>query len=237
MNKEIFPTVDSLVRQSATQIAEWIAETVDKKGTCTLCVAGGSTFAPVYEYLAEMYEDELFWDKVTIIWGDERAVSIMDPDSNVAMVFDTLLHEVDIPSQNIHIIQGARIPSEAATLYEADLRAIMGDEQGFDILLLGVGTDGHTASLFPGSSALDIADKWVTVVDVEGVRHPRITLTLPVLNRFEKVMFVAYGKKKADALQAIFDPETDPRSYPAKLVQPTKGKVYWYLDEKAASKS
>ena len=236
MNKEIFSTVDNLVQQGATLIAQWIETIVEKKGACTLCVAGGSTFAPIYEYLAEMYEDELPWDKVNVIWGDERAVSIMDPDSNVAMVFDTLLHEVDVPSRNIHIIQGARTPEEAASAYEADLKSLAGDAKGFDILLLGVGTDGHTASLFPGSQILEVTDKWVSAVEENGVKHARITLTLPLLNQFEKVLFVAYGKNKADALQAIFDANTDPRSFPAKLIQPTKGEVFWYLDAKAAAK-
>ncbi|MEM6628691.1 MAG: 6-phosphogluconolactonase [Bacteroidota bacterium] len=234
MNKEVFPNVDRLVLKAAEKIAQWIQETIEERGRCCLCVAGGSTFLPIYEYLVETYEEDLDWEKVFIFWGDERAVSIMHPDSNVAMVFDTFLNEVPIPAANINIIQGAREPNDAAQHYEKELRAFFSENEGMDILLLGLGDDGHTASLFPETEALEQADRWVYYVEKDGVRHSRITLTAPFLNRSQKTLFVAYGGKKAGAVKEVLEGERNPSKFPAQLIRPRSGEVSWFLDEKAA---
>ena len=236
MNKEVFPNVDRLVLTAAEKIAQWIQESIEDRGRCCLCVAGGSTFVPIYEYLVETYEEDLDWEKVFVFWGDERAVSIMHPDSNVSMVFDTLLNEVPIPPANIHIIQGARDVQDASQHYEKELRSFFSEGEGMDILLLGLGDDGHTASLFPETEALDQTEHWVYPVVKKGVRHPRITLTAPFLNRSQKTLFVAYGKKKAHAVHEVLNGERNPSKFPAQLIQPESGDVSWFLDEKAAGK-
>ena len=236
MNKEVFPNVDRLVLKAAEKIAQWIQQSIQDRGRCCLCVAGGSTFVPIYEYLVETYEEDLEWAKVFVFWGDERAVSIMDPDSNVSMVFDTFLNEVPIPPSNIHIIQGARDVQDASQHYEKELRSFFSEGEGMDILLLGLGDDGHTASLFPETEALNEKDHWVYPVVKEGVRHPRITLTPPFLNRSQKTLFVAYGKKKAHAVNEVLNGERNPSQFPAQLIQPESGEVTWFLDEKAAGK-
>ena len=236
MNREIFPNVNQLVQKAGEQIVEWVKKDIEDKGLCNLCVAGGSTFTPIYEYIVEMYEEEEFWDKVHVFWGDERAVSIMHEDSNVANVFDAFLNDLDIPSSNIHIIQGARETMVASQLYEKELREHFSQSGGFDVLLLGMGNDGHTASLFPHTDALDQSERWVYPVDKEGVKHARITLTAPFLNKSRKVMMVAYGKRKSDAVAAVLNGKQQPQEYPAQLIQPQQGELYWFLDEKAAGK-
>lgn len=236
MNREIFPKVNQLAEKAGEQIVEWIQACIQEKGSCSLCVAGGSTYTPIYEYMVETYEEEEFWKSVHVFWGDERAVSITHGDSNVANVFDTFLNDLPIPSANIHIIQGAREVTVAASAYEEELKAFFTEETGLDILLLGIGHDGHTASLFPHTEALDQKERWVYPVEKEGVKHERITLTAPFLNKSNKIVMVAYGSRKAEAITAILNGSHQPHEYPAQLIKPQQGELFWYLDEKAATK-
>ncbi len=166
-------------------------------------------------------------------WGDERCVPPDHPDSNYKMAMETLLSHVPVPAENIH-----RIPAEqegAAALYEAVLRREMGDSPRFDWIFLGLGPDGHTASLFPETPAISVFDKLVTEGYLAAKQSRRITFTLPLLNAAAKVAFVVSGADKAEMVASILENPATP-AHPASLVSPAKGDLLWLLDQDAASR-
>jgi 6-phosphogluconolactonase len=231
---EILTDKQALIERSLALVVENIQAVLQAKGLCTLVLSGGSTPKPLYEALATQ---ALPWDKIHVFWGDERYVSADHPDSNEGMARQAWLERVDIPAANIHPMPtAAGDPARDAQTYEAELRQFFAlsaqDFPAFDLVLLGMGDDGHTASLFPHTQALSVRDRWVTVGNKDG--QPRLTLTVPTLNHARQVIFLVSGESKRSALSQIFAPSGDAMTYPARLIQP-QGELWWLLDRAAGA--
>lgn len=243
---------DELARVAAEQLARSAARAVAARGRFTLALAGGSTPRDLYHRLAEEpLLSAMPWSRVHLFWGDERSVPPDHAESNFRMVREALLdasvnvqHRPPIPAENIHrIATELPDPSEAAARYEADLRAFFGlkgtETPRFDLVLLGLGTDGHTASLFPGTGAVAISDRLCFSLWVERLATHRITLSLPVFLAARSVAFLAAGKDKAEKVAAILGedaPHLPADELPAAAVRPTMGELTWWLDRDAASR-
>jgi 6-phosphogluconolactonase len=178
--------------------------------------------------------DRIDWSKVYVFFGDERSVPPHHEDSNLKMASEVLLDHV--PVGNVHRIRGELPPEEAAEAYEEELRTFFQTEDvpRFDLILLGLGADGHTASLFPWTPALEVQDRWVVANPVPRLNTTRITLTVPVIDAALAVYFLVEGKDKAEAVREVLEGDADPGAYPAKLIQPPGGPE-WMLDRSAAS--
>jgi 6-phosphogluconolactonase len=228
----VLSDVNALVDEAQRLIVEACQKAIADHGQFTIVLAGGSTPKPLYEKLATQ---DLPWDKIHVFWGDERYVSADHPDSNEGMARRAWLDQVPFPGGNLHPMPTqAPDPADAAQQYEAHLRQFFGsspeDIPAFDLILLGLGDDGHTASLFPQTAVLNVCDRLIGV----GYRgqDPRLTFTIPLINQAHCVLFLVAGQSKQPALNAIFAAEADPFTYPARFVKP-KGKQYWLLDQNA----
>ena len=229
---EVLPDLAALIERSLSITLAKIQTAIESRGLCTIALSGGSTPKPLYEAIAAQ---QLPWDKIHVFWGDERYVSPDHPDSNQLMARRAWLDSVDIPPQNIHPMPTDDAdPADAARKYEAHLAEFFhlkrGEFPALDVILLGMGDDGHTASLFPHTEALQVRDRLITVGSKDG--QPRITFTAPTINHGRCVMFVVAGANKRAALAEIFAPEADELSYPSRLVQP-QGELWWLLDREA----
>jgi 6-phosphogluconolactonase len=237
-----FPDLVELSRNAAGYIADLARGTVKEKGLFTLVLSGGHTPQTLYRLLsAPPFREVVPWSDTYVFWGDERCVPKDDPHSNYFMAMNFLLSRVAIPPGNIHPIPvEIDPPDRAAAEYERGLLEFFGHADGsapeaapsFDLVLLGVGSDGHTASLFPGDPALGHTNRWV--VAVEGLQAdppiPRVTLTLPIINAARCVLFLVAGTRKKPVVQAIWaNPKEAGRLYPAALVR-ALGKVVWFSD-------
>lgn len=226
---EIHPDRAALLARSQQLVAEHIQAAVAARGRCTIALAGGSTPKPLYESLGQM---DLPWDNLHIFWGDERYVPLDHPDSNAKMAKVAWLDQVPIPPEQIHLVPTELdSPVAAAAAYDHTVQTQLGGEP-LDIVLLGIGDDGHTASLFPHTPALAVGDRAVTVGDKDG--NPRITLTAPALNHSRCVVFLVSGANKQSALAQIFAPQGDDHAYPARLIRP-HGELWWLLDAEAGA--
>lgn len=233
-------TPQELFEAGAELVAHLTKESVEERGRFVVALSGGSTPRNLYNLLATNARNSLPWDRMYFFWGDERHVSPTDKDSNYRMAKEAMLEKVPVPPANIF-----RVPAEnsnanlAAEEYEKTMRKFFGLADGqvpvFDLILLGLGPDGHTASLFPGTAALQEKDKLVVANWVEKFNTHRITFTLPVINAARCVAFVVSGMDKASALQAVLQSDAPGEKYPAKLVHPANGKLIWLVDRAAAS--
>jgi 6-phosphogluconolactonase len=208
-------------------------------GRFTVALSGGSTPKALHHLLAAPpYRDQVDWSRVQFYWGDDRAVAPDDPDSNFRMARETLLDKLPLRATQIHRIHTELDPAAAAALYEDELRMDFhlsaGQLPRMDLIYLGMGPDGHTASLFPHTAALDITDRLVTANYVPKLSTTRITLTAPVLNNAETVAFLIAGEDKAAALAAVLEGPRDPDTYPSQRIAPTNGDLYWLVDRAAA---
>ena len=235
----IYPDIELLSQEAAREMVYLIRTVAAEKDSFTIALSGGRTSAALYQLIAGKYSSRIPWDKVHIFWGDERYVPASHTDSNFAMAFKMLISHISIPTQNIHSVPIELKPVEkAAEVYEQMLKGFFLKESPFpclDLILLGVGEDGHTASLFPGDSALREMHRFVVPVIAPANYPPRnrITLTLPVINSADNVFFIAAGSEKNKVISSILeDRETAGRLYPAAMVQP-KGRIIWFLDNKA----
>ncbi|MGJ3252030.1 MAG: 6-phosphogluconolactonase [Elainellaceae cyanobacterium] len=229
---EILSDKSALVQRSLDVVLKHIQAAIAKRGRCSIALAGGSTPKPLYESLATQ---SLPWDALHIFWGDERYVPSDHPDSNERMARMAWLDRVPIPPDNIHPVPtDAPEPSQAADQYEAEIRDVFETQPGaypaLDIVLLGMGDDGHTASLFPHTAALDVSDRLITVGNKDG--QPRITFTAPFINYAHCVIFLVAGANKRPALAQVFAPEGDATAYPSRLIRP-QGDLWWLLDADA----
>jgi len=231
MNFETFPASSALVEQTAELFIETAADAIRARGRFAAALAGGSTPRALYERLSRMPLD---WQNIHLFWGDERCVPPGHADSNYRMTAESLLDHIPIPPENIHRILGELSPAQAAESYEQELRAFFGDSPRFDLVLLGMGDDGHTASLFPGSPALAEFVRWAVAVEHTTPPLPlvsRVTLTFGVFNAARRVIFLVSGGGKASRLAEIQRGD----DYPAGRIQPADGDLLWFLDESAAS--
>ena len=227
---QIYPNPESLAQAAAEQFVDRAATAVAAREWFIVALAGGSTPRPMYERLAaEPLASRVDWDHVQIFWGDERSVPPDHPDSNYRMAREALLDHVPVPGTNVHRIQGEVVPDWSASSYEMELEKVLGVNGRFDLILLGMGADGHTASLFPGTKVLDEQEYAVDAVHLGAERGWRVTLTLPVINAARHVMFLVSGAEKAGALARIRAGEM----LPAARVQPDDGELIWLVDRDA----
>ena len=234
MTLQVHEDKKRLAEAAARDFAEKAAEAIASSGRFAVALAGGSTPEAAYELLASEYVDEVDWSNVHVFFGDERSVPPEDDDSNYRMAREALLDHVPVGS--VHRMKGELLPDEAAVQYEEELREFfgsLGSPPEFDLIQLGIGDDGHTASLFPDTPALTVTDRWVAQNPVPKFETVRITLTLPVINAAKAVSFLVAGEGKAEALREILEGDADPQNYPAKFVQP-RGELTWMVDRAAA---
>lgn len=237
-------TVDELLQTAATGMVDIARASVAARGICTIALSGGSTPRQLYALLATpALAAEMPWQDLHIFWGDERHVPPDDPESNYRMANEALLSHVPIPQENIHRIPAELPnPSTVAAAYADDLRRALhlGPEDPdalprFDLILLGMGEDGHTASLFPHSPALGERKVWVAANPVAKLNTTRITLTLPVLNHAARIWFLITGGSKAEVLKAVLEGPRQPETLPSQLISPTDGELFFLLDPTAAA--
>ena len=241
----VFPDKDSLISGAADFIAGAAVQAIEARGRFTLALSGGHTPRPVYARLATApYRDRIDWSKVEVFFGDERCVRPDDPQSNYLMVKTALFDEVPLPEANIHRIRGEEDPEQAAAAYAQELQRTFGGEaaaggspmEGFDLILLGMGDNGHTASLFPGLAVITETVRWVMAQYVEVAGMWRITLTPVVINAARQVAFLVSGANKAEMLRRVLEGPYQPVVLPSQIVKPTHGELHWLLDEPAAAK-
>lgn len=236
----VAPDAGRLAEAAAERVAGIAVEAVARAGRFTVALAGGATPKGLYARLAaEPHRARVPWRAAQVFWGDERCVGPEHPESNYLMAAETLLRHVPIPPGQIHRMRGEDPdPARAAADYERRLRTVFQVAPGvpprFDLILLGLGADGHTASLFPGSPVLREAKRLVTAVHVEGLGASRLTLTLPVLNAAAVILFLVSGEDKAEAIRAVLEPTRPETPLPAQLVRPRDGTLTWLVDAAAA---
>jgi 6-phosphogluconolactonase len=229
---EVLPSQTALIDRSLEIILEKLQTAIAERDQFTIALSGGSTPKPLYEAIAAQ---DLPWDKIHVFWGDERYVPPTHPDSNEGMARQAWLNKVPIPAANIHPMPTDEAdPAVAAAKYDQQLQAFFNVKSGelpsFDVVLLGMGDDAHTASLFPHTPALQVRDRLVTAGNKDG--QPRITFTVPLINQARWVLFVVAGASKQPALAQVFAPDADPTTYPSRLIQPS-GELWWLLDQAA----
>lgn len=233
---QVLPDPERLADALAPSFIELARAAAWARGRFTVALAGGRTPRPLYERLARADRDALPWGRVHVFWSDERYVPAEDPESNYRMAREALLDHVPIPGTNVHPFPTSLpTPDAAACAYESSLRAFFRTPwPGFDLVLLGLGEDGHVGSLFPGSPAL--RERARLVVSVEGAKPPRqrLTLTLPAINRSARVHFIVTGAGKAEAVRRALEGPRDPGASVAQGVKPVEG-VGWWLDREAAA--
>jgi 6-phosphogluconolactonase len=231
--QELFAAAAEVVVGAAT-------DAVAQRGRFTIALSGGSTPKSLFNLLATNARTVLPWERMFFFWGDERHVPPTDPDSNYRMAEETMLSKVPVPPGNVFRM-AAENPDAAAVAedYEKTLRKFFALEPGqvpvFDLILLGMGPDGHTASLFPGTAGLQEKSRLVIANWVEKMKTSRLTFTLPVLNAARCVTFLVSGTDKAAVLRTVLEGDVPAEQYPAKLVRPTDGKLIWLVDRAAAS--
>jgi 6-phosphogluconolactonase len=230
-NVEVLGDVSALVARAQAIVCAELQSAIAQRNQFTLALSGGSTPKPLYESLSQQ---PLSWDKVHVFWGDERYVPPDHPDSNEGMARRAWLDHISIPTDHIHAIPTQTAdPAESARLYEQHLYSFFGDKEipALDLILLGLGDDGHTASLFPQTEVLNVCDHLIGV----GYRgtDPRITFTIALINRARCVLFLVAGQNKRPALKEIFSDNANSFDYPARFIRP-EGKLIWLLDQPAA---
>lgn len=243
MKREVrrYPDLEHLSKAAAEFICSLANERVNGRGLFTMALSGGKTPKSLYEKLAAApHVARMPWPRIHLFWGDERCVPPEHPQSNFSMAFHALISRVPIPPQNVHRMSAEiEPPEDAAEAYEAVLRGFFGYSKNFrpipafDLILLGVGGDGHTASLFPGDKATKETNRWVTAVRTPHGSPPvaRITLTLPLINRANCVLFMVSGSGKREIVRSILEePDSAAQRYPAARVSPG-GRAIWLIDE------
>jgi 6-phosphogluconolactonase len=239
---EVFPDSERLVHDAAEHLVRLASEAVVKNGRFVIALSGGSTPRSLYVLLAsERYMRLIEWSRVHLFWGDERCVPPDDPRSNYRMAREALLDAVPLPLGNIHRIRGEDDAEVTAAAYERELRAFFGNtgedgppRVGFDLVLLGMGGDGHTASLFPGMAAVTEQVRWTMAQHVESTSPWRITLTPVVINAAKHIYFIVSGTEKSERLRQVLEGPIQPEALPAQVIKPVDGQLIWLVDEGAA---
>jgi 6-phosphogluconolactonase len=236
----ILDDAPALYAHAAEEIAHFAGEAVCTHGEFSVCLSGGTTPAATYDMLGSKFHFSIDWKEVQFFWGDERCVPPQDSASNYAMTLRTLLSKLTLKPSQVHRILGEQPPDEAAHAYEDELRRHFGLSDGefprFDVMLLGLGDNSHTASLFPGSAAIHESERLVLAVEVDDpTQRHRITVTPPVINNAARVIFLVAGAAKAQAVWNILKGPRDVDKFPAQVVVPEHGEVIWLLDKAAAS--
>lgn len=252
----IVPDRAALARDAAQRFVVLAQKSIAARERFAVALSGGLTPRDLYARLATPeFSVQVDWTRVHFFWGDERAVPPDHPDSNYRMAYEALLSRVNPPARNVHRILAEQKPADAARAYEETLREFFGrgstrinaDKEmnprasasirvrNFDLILLGLGANGHTASLFPHTQVLHETTRWVAAEYIEEIKMDRITLTAPAINAAENVLFLVAGADKAATVRAVLRGAYRPDDLPAQLIQPTSGHVVWLLDREAAS--
>jgi 6-phosphogluconolactonase len=233
----VYPDLVGLSLAAAEAFVKIGQDAIAARGSFSVALSGGSTPRRMYGELASNeFRSRLNWRDVYFFWGDERVVPPDDPQSNYRMADQALLSQVSLPRENIYRIPAEKTPPVAAMEYELMLREFQGGNlTGFDLVLLGLGTNGHTASLFPHTSALQDKLRWCVDVWVPELNASRITLTAPFLNRARNIIFLVAGEDKAAILYQVLRGPYEPDRLPAQLIRPNEGELVWLVDQAAAS--
>lgn len=238
-NLKIQPDKEAVIRYAAERIVRMANATLEVNETFSMALSGGSTPYPVYHLLGTEFASYLDWNRIHIWWGDERCVPTDDKENNYANTKAVFLDYIDIPESNIHRINSEDEPYKAAADYEREVQEFFGkDDELFDLNILGMGEDGHTASLFPNTDALHENEKWFIAHHVRAKGNLwRITQTFPVILKSSNIMFLATGEGKADALKEVLQGADNPTLYPSQTIaRSNHPHVVWVVDKAAASK-
>ncbi|WP_335967168.1 6-phosphogluconolactonase [Galbibacter sp. PAP.153] len=235
---QVFENKDILNKQTADLFIEKAQVAIDKRDKFTVALTGGSSPAGLYKLLASpAYKEQVDWSKVYVFWGDERWVPLDDEKSNAGAAFKDFLNDLPIPDDHIFPMWKKNIEPEAyAKEYEAILENHLELGDIFDLILLGMGDDGHTASLFPNQKVLNEKEKKVAAYYLAPQNMYRITLTAPLINKARKIVFIVFGEKKTNALYEVIEGERNSTLYPSQLIQPVSGNIVWMVDKVAAGK-
>jgi 6-phosphogluconolactonase len=243
----VFDDAAELMRAAAEAFVESASAAIRERGRFLVALSGGSTPNALYDLLAgDDYRERVEWPRVEVFWGDERCVPLDDPASNYRAARERLLDRVPVRKGHVHPIGGGCDPNAGAAAYEGVLRVRFATPTGppsveagsrFDLVLLGLGADGHTASLFPGTAAIDETTRWAVALDVPGAAGAsrRITLTPIVLNAAAEVLFLVVGRDKAEAMRRVLTRPFGPRLTPARAIVPRHGRLRFYVDAGAAA--
>jgi 6-phosphogluconolactonase len=239
MNLHIYQNDKEFAKDVAEWIIKTIAETLKQQEKFTWVLSGGNTPKPIYELLAATpYREQIAWEKLHIFWGDERAVPFTDDRNNAKMAYETLLNHVPVPASQIHVMRTDISPEESAKEYEKILHdyfpSVHNSLLTFDLVLLGMGDDGHTLSLFPGTEVVHEEKAWTNAYFLKAQDMYRITLTKSIVNRSAKIAFLTTGENKADALHEVIEGKYNPDLYPSQVIKPENGELHWFVDSDAA---
>jgi len=237
MTFHILKTNPELINAIAGHFISIGKNAIASRGEFNVVLSGGSSPKKLYELLASPgYKEQVNWKKVNFFFGDERYVPANDPGNNAYMAKRTLFDPLNIPKSNIFPINTTLSPQESAKSYTTTITAHFDrQELQFDLILLGLGDNAHTASLFPYTPVLTDKSASVQAVFLEGQKIYRISMTAPLINQARNIAFLVYGKEKAEAVHHVLEDEFDPEKYPAQIIDPLKGELHWFLDESAAS--
>lgn len=240
MHVAIYPDSNTLSHEAAQHVVRLATEAIADHGHFTIALSGGSTPKALYTLLGnEPYTSQIDWALVEIFWSDERCVPPDSSDSNYQLAQEVLLSKVPIAANQIHRMPADKVDRDAASQeYTQELQRVFGTDgiPSFDLLQLGMGPEGHTASLFPHQASLHEQQRLVMPVNVPKPPPPRLTFTPPLLNAARHVLFLVTGSEKADAIQAVLEGSYQPEEYPAQIIRPPQGEVTWMLDPAAAGK-
>jgi len=238
MHVAIYPDSNTLSHEAAQYVVRIATEAIASHGRFTIALSGGSTPKALYTLLGnEPYRDQIDWTLVEIFWSDERCVPPDSSDSNYQLALEVLLSKVPIAANQVHRMPADKPDRDAASqAYIQEMQRVFGTDgiPSFDLLQLGMGPEGHTASLFPHQASLHEQQRLVMPVNVPKPPPPRLTFTPPLLNAARHVLFLVTGSEKADALHAVLEGSYQPEEYPAQIVRPPHGEVTWMLDTAAA---
>jgi len=236
MELHIYKNPDELSYAIAEWITSYIETTLEAKGRFTWALTGGNSPKHLYHLLAHPpYRDRINWQQLHIFWGDERVVPYNDDRNNARMTFEAMLNHVPVIANQVHMMITDVDPGIAASEYENLLKEYFSTTDGsFDLVLNGMGDDGHTLSLFPHTPVINEQVSWVKSLYLDSQKMYRITLTPPVVNKASVVLFLTFGAGKANALKAVLEGPYNPEEYPSQVIQPVKKQLHWFVDEAAA---
>jgi 6-phosphogluconolactonase len=236
-NLNIFQTTDKLYKAAAEYFIDHSKKSIASKGRFVVSLSGGQTPQKLYSLLAEPhFHNQVQWNKTFIFWGDERCVPLDDERNNAHQAKLILLDKIEIPKSNIHFIPVNLSPEDAAFNYEKNVIDFFGKEAAkFDLVLLGLGENGHTASLFPGTKVIDEQAAGVRAIYVKEEKMFRITMTAPLINQAHAILFLVAGENKSEILKEVLSAPYQPDIIPAQLITPVDGKVLWFVDSGAAA--
>jgi 6-phosphogluconolactonase len=227
-----------LARQAAEWVTDYAERLLQQQDRFTIALSGGSTPKALHELLAQPpLRNRIDWSRVHVFWGDERYVPLTDEKNNARMAYDTLLNHVPVPEAQIHVMKTDLPPDESMSEYEQTLHQYFdGENHTFDLVLLGMGDDGHTLSLFPGTDVVNEEQAWTKAFFLTQQDMFRLTLTAPVVNKAAAVLFLVAGANKADALHEVLHGAYQPDKYPSQRIKPETGELVWFIDKAAGAK-